>query len=86
MEDFGFGGDEFLMGDCRDDWDGGNFEPVDDWNAWETEQCFQEQCAEEASKFEDAEADERAEEQADGLPYASAWRDGFDDIHNQMEM
>jgi hypothetical protein len=21
MEDFGFGGDEFLLGDCRDDWD-----------------------------------------------------------------
>ena len=81
-EDFGsFGGDEFLMGDCREDWglDAGG------WDEFEERECFQEQCAEEASKFEDAEADERAEEQADGLPYASAWRDGFDEYRETME-
>ena len=80
-EDFGFGGDEFLMGDCQEDWALGNgFEPVDDWNAWETEQCFQEQCAEEAEKF-----DQQAEEQADASPFAEAWRDNFDSFRDDME-
>jgi len=30
-EDFGFGGDEFLTGDCRDDWDLDIDPELDDW-------------------------------------------------------
>ena len=65
MEDFGFGGDEFLMGDCMDDWhadEGG-------WDDFEARECFQEQCAEEA----------------EGSPFAEAWRDTFDEYRESME-
>ncbi|HUW05946.1 MAG TPA: hypothetical protein VMW01_06780 [Williamwhitmania sp.] len=76
MEDFGWAGDEFLMGDCQDDWhqnEGG-------WDDFEERECFLEQCAEEASKF-----DQQAEEEAEGLPFAQAWRDGFDGVRDDME-
>jgi len=76
MEDFGNFGDEFLIGDCREDWglDAGG------WDEFEERECFLDQCELEDSKF-----DQQAEEEAEGLPFAQAWRDGFDGVRDDME-
>jgi len=91
MEDFGWAGDEFLMGDCQDD-----------WNGWETDQCFQEQWAEEAHErgraqevgrlsvdeaWEDAYAELNSEMAEDSLlnDFITGWRDPFDDARDARE-
>jgi len=68
-EDFGFGGDEFLVGDCRADWDlGPDLEVKAD--EWEEHQAVLREFADEAREAEveaehEAEAEREAEVEAE---------------------
>ena len=58
LEDFGNFGDEFLIGDCRDDWDLGR----DDLLEWETEQVFQDGVLDRQEEYGESEESREIEE------------------------